>query len=394
MGQLKKDVGSSANGSATGAACGEAASRAGVNRQSDRRFLPPRRRDGRPAAGPPSRENGKGVVSFRATPQSAANGTQGDEAEEIRPGPGADLVGNGERPASLEMAWLWGVSNRMEEEAVEVANFLTRHDLDRYASLLTGPEAPGTSLDALGEIDDAGLAELGLPASPRLRLRLALEKELEAREDNERPNSSASSRPADAETDARRWRRLGFVPKGWARVQPEAPARPSTGSTSVRTRCEPVVLADCGVGDDIAERESDSEQGPFATRVDAVVGEACQPRLPEEQPLQLESLPPTPGGMPAVGSRPSSRPGTSTGRVCCYECYKQVSSQLAVSFNDDALGLTKRFCSEECIDRHRASVALRDARAHELEKIRAAVAARGASAGSDAVEDLEHIADD
>merc|ERR1712232_446508 len=78
-------------------------------------------------------------------------------------GPGADAPGV-ERQ-SLEMAWLWSASNRMEEDAEKVARFLNKHGFDRYRTLLVeDPNGLGASLEVLVQADEDSLERIGIPA--------------------------------------------------------------------------------------------------------------------------------------------------------------------------------------------------------------------------------------
>merc|ERR1711981_315857 len=143
------------------------------------------------------------------------------------------LVLNG----SLEMAWLWSASKRMEEDAQKVAVFLSKHGLDRYGALLTDePGGLGASLETLAQADDDALEKAGLPPSPRRQLLDALRQREVKESAPSRPRSTASA-PGDAararvtpmlgevvpRTGHRRtiepqWGCLGRAPPGWHAV--------------------------------------------------------------------------------------------------------------------------------------------------------------------------------
>jgi len=407
--------GSSANGSGTDGP--SAAARGGSHRHGERRFQPLCRRDW-PAHGvatPPgypaksvSDSSARGTAAPRATVRASPPSSGAAEAAEIHnaPGPGPSLdVFDKERAPSVEMAWLLRLSGRMDEEAAEVAAFLARHDLDRYASLLIDePGAPGNSLHDLRSADDEALAQAGLPPQSRARLRAALQAELDEEDDR----TMAPAVPAAA--TPQKWGRLGRVPAGWCRMDRGQPAQERERP---RLRSAPVVFVDSAVGDDesknlqgepwedVPEVALAVSQVQTSERTEASPARASsrsrpRPLLPVEMPASVApSASPSPVCRPGasaptgisthsdVDRRPSSaysqtdsRPGTSSGsrsgtttgeKACCYQCYRQVRRQFAITplDGDSGEGPQRLFCSEACVERCQEQFAAQDARARQ-----------------------------
>eukprot|EP00927_Polykrikos_kofoidii_P025771 TRINITY_DN23095_c0_g1_i1.p1 TRINITY_DN23095_c0_g1~~TRINITY_DN23095_c0_g1_i1.p1 ORF type:complete len:584 (+),score=107.27 TRINITY_DN23095_c0_g1_i1:138-1889(+) len=488
MGQLRREVTPRDGGG--GGSCREAPMGA---RQSERRFLPPRRRDGgragggaggTPAASPSpspgpvaseavgggdrshaSSRTGSAQGRPRASAGGCADGTSACVADLVpRPGDEAIEIGGGERAPSVEIAWLWRQSSRMEEEAAEVAAFLTRHNLDRYSSLLLSEGSGlGGSLDMLRDADDEAFEQVGLPKSPRVRLRAALQAELDAELDaaaataaaavaasapSSRPTSSSSvlsskrapPRPTNGSVESEggtgaessQWGRLGRIPAGWHLADPERLRLRSSGGVAPMPKKSPVVLVDSGCGDGVAEEESDDEMQPVlvgsaaagaaaaaATAASSLVRRPAsssdsQPRQrPSPRAFASTDVSTDPSGAsassPSTSSRPAaaavfssspgvasrlaeaaidatdgafsrpgtaasvsaSRPGSSAGdKVCCYECFKQLRRQAAVTAEDASVGTTRSFCGEACAARFRESAQARGARGRELLELR------------------------
>lgn len=382
-----------------------------------------------PASEAPSSARGKADdVDSRPEPDDDDLQGPGDEALGITP--------SGAAP-SAEMAWLLRCSERMDKEAAEVSAFLARHDLDRYASLLVADvNAPGNSLDALRQADDTSLASVGIPESPRRRLRAALQSEFDEEVEKamaSRAPASSSSRPAssastqgrvspDFAPDGSEWKKLGRLPKGWAPV-----ARPSSsaGANGFRPMKAPVEKVDCCVGDDDVLAPEDtaldalSHQAAMASlEMNTGVGTECAigtetavgtevSRPPSS--LVLESVGPSPSPTPSRGSvshgigvgtpsmqqsaglaaRPysssaaatdtgtgtGSRPGTASGidKVYCYECYRQMHRP-AVEF--DEAGSLRPFCGEACLAKFSSKRQAQEARERRLQALRDAQAVR------------------
>lgn len=448
MGQLRKDVESKSGRSTPSATT--------APRNGERRFQPPRRRDskggfsskpavtsaitsaGDAVAGPhppanslktaarsptPRRSGATPCATRSATPVGAA--TSAGEARDARrdaaagvgarvdstaPGaPGAEAsASTAERAQSVEIAWLWAVKSRMDEDALEVSAFLTRNGLDRYASLFAEDSTGiGASLDSLREADDAALAELGLPASPRARLRQALCDEENAQvaadvqaalqeKQQQQQQSPSVARPLSSVsfgTDAASmpspaggtWGVLGRVPPGWHRTG-------STCETSVRTRKTPVILVDAaiGSGDELPADESadsmpavciepawpssrshfaDTPVGADASRFAGAVAMGANP-----SPAPVCSRPAT-ANSSAQASRPSSSHGAPGDKVCCYECYKKVYSKFAVTVEDE--GQARRFCGDDCVENFRKALFARNKRMRELTELRHSLLEQG-----------------
>lgn len=338
--------------------------------RDERRFKPPRRRQ----------------HAARCNSEAGHHSARGDENTSCRPGPGADIAG-GERAQSVEIAWLWHASNRMEEDAEQVASFLTKHGLDRYGALLADdPSGIGASLEALVQADDSALEEAGVPASPRQRLLVALKAEAAslaaaaaAAAPASRPRSAASapgdslrpkpatpsSIPAASPSSGDRWGCLGRAPAGWHRV-----AQPDGLSSRV------VQTSDAATGGDGCDEvcSAEPEEG-------APVSTSAPPpqRQPTPPPPSAGPRRPTPQ-VQAQPSRPSSaasRPGSSHGsteRVSCYQCYKQVVPKFAVSREDAASEAGPRlFCGEACASRFQGDLEERRERERRLSELRASV---------------------
>jgi len=313
---------------------------------ADRRFLPPR----------------------RTKPQVAKTAACTSDGA-VTPQPGPQPTG-GECAPSVEMAWLLRANSRMEEQAHEVQAFLSRHELDRYATLLAdSEEGIGNSLDALALATHESLAKAGLPPTACSQLLEAIANEEDLRllptpEPSEsrdsRPNSGGSGIPslnANSEPRARgtapHWRGLHRAPPGWSRTK---------------------------VGDDGVRRPVGS-QVRVATLVDVAVGDITDSYSEANQVAETPSETPTAAsGVPMMGSA-SSRPSTSSTAVvgtpagpekaCCYQCFRQVFSSNAVRVEDEAA--TRPFCSDACADLYRKVLARRSERQRELGALRGAV---------------------
>lgn len=139
-----------------------------------------------------------------AAPRGGAATPELEPAPAAGPAAAAAALANPERAGggSVEMAWLWRASNRLQEDAEEVREFLTSRGLDRYAALLIDePSGLGSSLEALRAAGEEALEQAGLPPSPRARLLQALQEPLPA----PRPGSSrASTAPRGAATASQR----------------------------------------------------------------------------------------------------------------------------------------------------------------------------------------------
>lgn len=315
--------------------------------------------------------------------------------------------------AGAELAWLWRLQGRMEQDAEEVRTFLTRMGLERYiAVLLDSPEGVGASMQALRAASDDDLRELGLPPGARIQLASALKEPSPP----PRPGSSAAldaaiarratagtpSRPgsggsSSAVEESRVWGRLGRVPVGWElRSTPQA-------AGGVRTLPSPKVLVDTGCGDSEPLPPEAFQFGATGTEGGACASSAAAAPLASASPSPVPRMPATPvaaGAAAAMPSRPGtagaavagdSRPGTSGGsggeKTACYECFKQVFTQRAIQVEDcdgvatecgRQVGASMRhFCGESCADCFRKALAARCARARELLRLREAAAEGG-----------------
>lgn len=354
MGQLRREVES-------------ATVEPGSKGASERRFKPATRR-----RQPPPR-----CASDLSHHSARSNGGTTDES--CQPGPGTEL--GGERAPSAEIAWLWRMNSRMEEDAEQVAAFLTRNGLDRYVALLSeDPQGLGDSLDALLEADDESLAKLGLPASPRGRLLAALEAERAERARGAAPRVSADSPPATASQKTqlkpaapeRKWGSLGHVPSGWHRTAPSAKGK---------ARVVETVTTGCG-GDDALPEEALHDIVTAAPQVIeaplVIEPQALTPKAPSAGSRPSSRLSSRPGSRPgsALKLDSSSRPGTGSARedkVCCYECFKQIVPKFALNVEDPSQGDSKQFCSEACIERFNKALAARSERGRQLRELRASV---------------------
>jgi len=399
IGQLRREVDSS-----PGAA-------AGNSQKAERRFQPSRRRG---SGGHPSRcpagEPGDDVT------MSTAQKTKGPAQQQTcRPGPGPAELG-GDRAQSVEIAWLWRARSRLDEEEGEVATFLARHGLDRYAALLADdPSGVGSSLDVLLEATDETLAQAGLPESPRDRLRTAIQAEDAARAADRaasamsaarnRPQSTASSsstravvvaqppvaprtpaprplssssstavRPASSKSDVaapdavaaspssaipEKWGRLGRPPPGWRpTTAPGAEARDRP-----RLLDGPIVLVDAcsGGAADIAEVDSEAEEEP------------CLMRQELEEVVEVV-LPPTPAveaASPLHDAIVRRRPSTpAVEKVYCYECFRQFNPQSTIVVEDPIQAASRRCCGEACAEGLRRAITVRSERERELSRLR------------------------
>lgn len=407
MGQLRKDV-ESKSGRSTPSAGGAA-------RNGGRRFQPPRRRDPKagdkpvaapvapvaPVAPPKAAARGpsprRNIVSNAASRSSTPSSVRGaPDAHGLAPGAEASAA-TAERAQSIEIAWLWAMRSRMEDEAQEVVAFLARNGLDRYAAIFAEDSTGiGGSMGSLREADDAALAKLGLPSSPRRRILQAIRQEEDAevakaveaavaeqqqqqrqrqqQEQQQQQGTDAASRPASAG----KWGVLGRVPPGWhqAGVPSEVP---------VRTRKTPVMLIETAVGsDEELDLEADPSE-PFvngASPLQSPSSSAATPAvLRPASRLAGARTAATPLFTPGAGrSRPSTaesfaqavRPASSHGeKIPCYECYKQVYSQFAVTAEED--GQARRFCGPACVESFQQALYAREERMRELTELRKSV---------------------
>lgn len=364
--------------------------KAGARRGQERRFQPPKRAPRGGQQAPPD-----GPARRGGSPELPPDGPAPEEQTEGAP--------------SVEVAWLMRYSDRCDDEAAEVAAFLTTHGLDRYVALLTEPGGPGSSLDELRMADEALLVDAGMPATPRRQLLAALgaappeplaptKSGPSGETPASRPASSSSvasaGRPASSSSASGaqpKWGKLGRAPVGW---NIKAPVR--TSVTSARVGLDHVDMC-CGDDDGVAERSDDD--GPAMVTSGVVVaelplGDAKPPPASAETPLGA-SRPPsraavTPAATPLGGGRrPSSaaasvgpelsRPGSSYGpgkeKACCYECYRQVHAQFAVEVEDSLQAVIRQFCGAECAKRFETSLAARLEREQELRELRGAVLA-------------------
>jgi len=397
MGQLRREV----EGKGAVADAAEIAASRSSARQVERRFKPPRRR----SDAPPRPTPGCSVEQLRSpvpTPlgpcpteqfsgHSAVSNVDVPVAA-MKPGPPEPCS---ERPPSLELAWLMRASSRMDADSKEVNDFLAHHELSRYAALLADDaQGLGASLDALRSADDAALAKAGMPASDRIRLVRALKDNVVARatpsagpamsvvsagaDGASRPTSSASVASASSQ-----WGCLGRLPPGWTRLE---------GQRKVTvTRPAPAAFADACTGGD-SELEEEEVEAASEVRaagnlgVGATAGSAQEVLILEpvdaadaRVQTPVKALPSTPL---AVRSRPgtATRPNTaetasgegraSVGKVCCYQCYKQVYQQHAVQAEDTQKSTIRSFCHEDCASRFRQALAARVERERELSNLR------------------------
>jgi hypothetical protein len=360
MGQLRREVDG----------CDQAAGK-GIGQRDERRFKPPRRRQ------LPARcisESGQNTAQADAGPASARS-----DGESWRPG--ADAKDGGERAPSVEIAWLWQASSRMDEDVQKVATFLIKHGLDRYAAVLADePNGLGASLETLSQADDAQLEQAGIPASPRARLLTALQAEVataiaSSAAAPSRPLSRASA-PEDLPTRSStstpgRWGCLGRAPPGWSVVTPK-----SDGLASRVVQTADASIGGDGCDDDIDVQSESAAVAETALRAHPPPATSSTPTNPRR---------PTPR---AQASRPTSavsRPGSSSGlteRISCYQCYKQVPSKFAV-VAEDAPGEagSRQFCSEACKKRFEQSLQERQERERQLSELRASLLG-GTEAGS------------
>jgi len=340
-------------------------------RRSERRFQPSRRHAAaaapRCAAELPRCISGGGSEAgdperVAGDPETVAVPVQEELLDIPRPGPDVKTEG----VPSVEMAWLWRMTGRMEEEAGQVAAFLARHGLDRYLAVLSDLDGLGNSMEALRHADAAALEGAGIPASPRDRLLAALRAEA-ATEVASLPVGTCSASPAPVAVVAsaglpkalpdRRWGCLGRAPPGWHKraaetpmLQPrvpqcrEAAAGPDEGQSE-----EPVVAAPLAVS-------PPATPGPFQALAERAAD--C-----------------------SVGSRPSSSGGAAADKVCCYQCFKQVRSQSAMLAESEEGGpaTSRSFCSESCRSSFRKALAERTERGRLLSELRESVL--GAQAG-------------
>jgi hypothetical protein len=286
-------------------------------------------------------------------------------------GPGADALGV-ERQ-SLEMAWLWSASNRMEEDAEKVASFLSKHGLDRFRTLLAeDPNGLGASLDTLVQADEDSLERAGIPASPRRHLLEALREWDLAEAVSDRQRSAVSATTESSRTKAAsqlhtngghvnepRWGCLGRAPPGWHPV----------AANATRSPVAVVQTADAGTACDTRLDTREEE---------LVIDDACT-FVPQCAPSPPVGSPPVSRRPTSSFSRPTSaasRPGSSHGteRISCYQCYKQVLPKFAVSVEDTSCssGL-RQFCSEACSESFQTALLARHEREKQLNALRASM---------------------
>jgi len=313
------------------------------HRPADPRFQPPRRKSK--------------VEPSHTPPQSGA------------PISGSSPDMGGDRVQSVEIAWLWRVSNQMDDEADEVNKFLTKHGLDRYAAILANdPGGLGTSLELLRLADDAALEKLGLSAPHRAQLLAALRQELPVSAfvtaggstPSSRPRSAASVQPNSAQGSKCATPvsagRLGKPPPGWH---------------ALRTT-----------------HDQGNQVTHIPERVDAAIGDD-EVGLDDLQIAQTSPTPSpsSPRALPATESQKNSatqsqqitkagKNSASTGNVCCYQCFKKVRPSSAVEASQEQDTESRCFCSKQCVDAYREAQAAQDARRNELSKLRNLVSSR------------------
>jgi len=373
--------------------------RATPGSKEQRRFQPPRRRQvasstpskcSTPSKGPPVPP----AVPRSGTPQSAQ--------------PSEEVYTN--RPQSVEIAWLMRTSQRMDEEASEVVDFLSRNGLRECSSkLVNAPSGVGSSMASLHEADEELLAEAGMTSSEQQLLQAALQNECQshtAAEDAGR----CESRSAASDTEGRATpsqagkqqalQKLRAPPPGWSCVA--TPPQKQSQSEKIRK----VILVDSGVGGEDPIPEEDEEPCGHGEVMSAALSEgvgsatpemvhALPPLRPEVGDGLLMKQPAVFLGADSVATPATTRPPTassqatvqttSTGarrpagdnKVCCYECFRQVHAQHAVSLDNDGGAVTsqRHFCSEACASRFQKACAQRSQRAQELSQLRAQVLA-------------------
>jgi len=279
-----------------------------------------------------------------------------------RPGPGPeswDMCTESAR--SVEIAWLMSAGARFDAEAELVEKFLGRHGLERYAVLLTN-DPVGSSLDALGQADDALLASLGLPKSPRTRLLTAIAEDASnilgnygmsknvqtpttavGPPDSTRP-AGCGDRPAVCSqmSSAQRWGCLKRVPPGWHDKNRQE--RPHTAHS---IDC-PTTLCSTASGDvdDVSNVMDISNLPP------AVSSDVLRAPLGRETPCTPSNL------------------DSNAEKVCCYECFKQVYAEFAVLVDDSTHSIVRSFCNIHCANRFREALRARIQREHELSELR------------------------
>lgn len=373
MGQLRREI--------------EGVDQAGPKTGSERRFKPPRR---------------KQHIGSRCSSANGINAGAEDDGTR-RHGPAVD-VSTGDRAQSVEIAWLWSASSRMQDDAEKVAAFLTKHGLDRYGSLLAeDPSGLGSSLEALAEADNATLERIGMPASPRQHLLDALRQatpSTRAESGDSRPHSVASAlgdasrlEPSEPSSEAH-WGRLGRVPSGWRRV--------ATNLGRVSTTVVHTADASTCCESSVQDLEEDVDSHSFVPSVASAVTQLPRPPSSSSSSsarphragcltsqAEFSSRPDL--ARPSSGvSRPvsaASRPGSSCGtsdRVSCYQCYKQVFSKFAIVLEDvSCSNCPRQFCSEACVVNFKEALLHQQEREQRLSDLRASVLRGGEALGHD-----------
>lgn len=385
IGQLKREIDG----------CDQASAK-GIGQRDERRFKPPRRRQLPPRCVSDISQNTANSDVGQLSSRSHKVVEALDDGESWRPG--ADINVGGERAPSVEIAWLWQASNRMDEDAQKVSAFLTKHGLDRYATLLEDePNGLGASLELLAQADDRQLENAGMPASPRARLLIAVQAEVAApapvaatSSTPSRPRSMASANcdikdlpkqgPATSPLASQphtpgKWGCLGRAPPGWSVVKSE-----SLASRVVQT-------ADASTGSEVNGANDDEGSEVQDAAIATTILPDSSPQLPVCASPSEGQRRPTPQVALTQRSRPASaasRPGTSSGtteRVSCYQCYKQVVAKSAIVAEDPSCeaGL-RQLCSEACANRFQHGLKERRERERQLSELRSSVLG-GAEAG-------------
>lgn len=325
----------------------------------------------------------------------------------------AEDIPSAERAPSVEMAWLIRASSRMDEEQMEVQAFLAQAGLQRFAPLLLeAPGAPGTSMEALQAMTEERLRDAGLPSLPRYMLLCALEAELQK---SSAPSFDAPQerRPSQTAAEQPQWATLGRAPPGWRLTTPGGVGSEVAPLRTSFVGRRAMVDAACG-GDDEEEpeaevwRASDEAEGLLEQAEEKEKEEEEEEAADVEEQDAIKSLrhrTPSVSSSAALSlaiSRPVSsklsRPGTSSasaGKVCCYECFRQVYEEHAVALQDevsnqddartqaDGVPQAQRlFCSEACAERCRQALGARQNRERELGELRSAVLAQRAAEGA------------
>jgi len=327
----------------------------GASTPSERRFQPPKRRQAAAV--------GRSNCSTPSKTTTAANPAKVSQA------PQEQCTA---RPQSVEITWLMRTCQRMDDEASEVADFLSRHGFDRHAkALVNASSGIGASLSSLMDADEASLAEVGFTDAEQQMLRTALQQKFghESRPSTRQSiNFVEDAGAAGPKVSA--WAKLGAPPPGWARVAENKPAR---------EKAKKVVLVDSCVGGedsvegDFSGPEPDDSQC-YAHRVQETQGDGktylklSASALHEGETTPATTRPPTASSLgtvhtPSMGTRRTGDP-----KACCYQCFRQVHLQHAVVVDvDTADGAAKRhFCSEACAGSFTQATAARTQRVQEL----------------------------